>query len=73
VVFYKPIASIDQRDLEFLILADYDTHVDPGIKIYIRGKFTKADGSELDATDHTAGADNFLHSLFSQCMLPSMA
>jgi len=29
VVVYKPIASIDQSDLEFLIPADYDTYVDP--------------------------------------------
>jgi len=29
VVVYKPIASIDKSDLEFLIPADYDTYVDP--------------------------------------------
>ena len=29
VVVYKPIAFIDQSDLEFLIPADYDTYVDP--------------------------------------------
>jgi hypothetical protein len=28
---------------------------------------TKADGTDLDATDHTAFVNNFLHSLFSQC------
>jgi hypothetical protein len=56
VVVYKPVASIDQSDLEFLIPSDYDTYVDPNIKLYIRGKFTKADGSELDNTDFTAGA-----------------
>jgi hypothetical protein len=44
-------------------------YVDPDIKIYIRGKFTKADGTELDTTDYTAGANNFLHSLFSQCTI----
>jgi len=37
VVVYKPTASIDQSDLEFLIPADYDTSVGPDIKIYIRG------------------------------------
>jgi hypothetical protein len=58
LVVYKPIASIDQSDLGFLIPSDYDTYVDPEIKIYIRGKFTKTDGSELDATDFT---------LFSHC------
>jgi hypothetical protein len=61
VVVYKPIAYIDQSDLEFLIPTDYDTYVDPDIKIYIRGKFPKVDGTALDATDHTAGTNNFLH------------
>jgi hypothetical protein len=69
VVVYKPIAPIDQRNLEFLIPADSDTYVDPDIKIYIRGKFTKADGTDLDITDYTAGANSFLYSLFSQCTL----
>jgi len=69
VVHYKPIASIDQSYLEFLIPADYDTYIDPDIKLYVRGKLTKADGSALDATDHTAGVNNFLHSLFSQCTI----
>jgi len=31
VVVYKPIASIDQSDLEFLITADYNMYVDPDI------------------------------------------
>ena len=69
LVVHKPIASIDQSDLEFLIPADYDTYVDHDIKIYIRGKFTKADGTALDATDHTAGTNNFLHSMISQCII----
>jgi len=29
VVIYKPIAPIEQRDLEFLIPTDCDTYVDP--------------------------------------------
>ena len=69
LVVQKPITSIDQSYLEFLMPADCDTYVDPDIKIYIRGKFTKADGTPLDATDHTAGKNNFLHSLFSQCII----
>jgi hypothetical protein len=69
VVVYKPIAPIDQSDLEFMIPADCDMYVDHDIKIYIRGKFTKADVTELDATDYTAGANNFPHSLFSQCTI----
>ena len=69
VVVYKPIASADHRDLEFHIPADYDTYVDPDIKLYIKGKLTKADGTALDTTDHTAGVNNLLHSLFSQCSI----
>jgi hypothetical protein len=64
---YKPIASIDQSDLEFLIPADYDTYIDLNIHLLIRGKLTKADGTELDSTDYTAVTNNLLHSLFSQC------
>ena len=43
--------------------------MDPDIKLYICGKFTKTDGTDLDATNHTAGTNNFLHSLFSQCTI----
>jgi hypothetical protein len=33
-VVYKPLAPIDQSDLEFLIPADLDTYVNPDIKLY---------------------------------------
>jgi len=33
VVHYKPIASVDYSDLEFLIPADYDTYIDPDTKL----------------------------------------
>jgi hypothetical protein len=69
VVVYKPIAPIVQSDQEFLIPADSDMYVDPDIKVNICGKFTKADGSELASADCTAGANNFLHSLFSHCTI----
>jgi hypothetical protein len=68
-VDYKPLAPIDQSDLEFLIPADLDTYVNPDIKLYIRGKFTKPDGSDQDTSDHTAGLNNSLHSLFGQCTI----
>ena len=68
-VTYKPIASVEQSDLEFLIPADNDTYVDLNIKLYIRGKMTKVDGTTLDNTDFTAVTNNFLHSLFSQCSI----
>jgi len=68
-VTYKPIASVEQSDLEFLIPADNDTYVDLNIKLYIRGKLTKADDTNLDNTDFSAGTNNFLHPLFSQCRI----
>jgi len=68
-VSYKPIASVDQSDLEFLIPSDSDTYIDLNIRLYIRGKLTKNDGTHLDNTDFTAVTNNFLHSLFSQCRI----
>ena len=44
---YKPIASLDQSDFEFLIPADHDTYIDMNIQLYIRGKLTQADGKDL--------------------------
>jgi hypothetical protein len=66
-VAYKPIASIEQCDLEILIPAHSYTYIDLNFKLYIRGKLVKEDGNELDATDHTAVTNNLLHSVFSQC------
>jgi len=68
-VKYKPIASVDQSDLEFLIPRDNDTYIFLDIKLYIRGKLTKVDGTNLDNTDFRAVTNNFLHSLFSQCSI----
>jgi hypothetical protein len=34
-VTYKPIATIDQTDLEFNIPADTDTYVDTNIHLYV--------------------------------------
>ena len=65
-IAYKPIASLDQSDLEFLIPADHDTYIDLNIHLYGRGKFTQADGTDLDVTDITCVASNFLHPLFEQ-------
>jgi len=65
-VTYKPIASVEQSDLELQIPADNDTYLDLNIKLYIRGKLTKADGTNLDNTDFTAVTNNSLVSLYSQ-------
>ena len=34
---YKPIASVDQTDIEFLIPGDSETYIDPNVKLFIRG------------------------------------
>jgi len=64
---YKPIAPIDQNDLEFLIPSYNDTCNDLDIKLYIRGKLISASGKDVNFSDHTGVTNNFLHSLFSQC------
>lgn len=66
---YKPIASVEQSDLEFLVLSHNETRIDPDIKFYISGKLTKVDGTALDENDFTSLTNNFLHSLFIQCSL----
>jgi len=62
---YKPIASVDQKDIEFLIPADSDSYIDPNKKLFIRGKLIKTDGTNLAETDYVAGVNNLLHSLFN--------
>ena len=52
---YKPIASVDQTDIAFLIPADSDTYIDPNLKLFIRGKLVKNDGTDLAETDYVAG------------------
>ena len=64
---YKPFAALDQNDLEFLVPANQDSYIDLSIQLYIRGKLTKADGTDLELTDITCVANNLLHSLFEQC------
>jgi hypothetical protein len=41
---YKPIATIDQTDLEFIIPSDNDTCRDKNIHLFVSGKLTTADG-----------------------------
>ena len=60
------MASLDESDIEFLIPADHDTYIDLNIQLYLRGKLTKADGTDLDDKDHTCMVNNLLYSLFKQ-------
>jgi len=66
---YRPITSVDQSDLEFLIPAEHDTYIDLNIKLYVPCKLTTADRNDLDSIDFTATPDNLLHSLFTQCSI----
>jgi len=65
-VHYKTIRWI-RTISNFFILADNETYIDLDIKLYVKGKLICSHGKVLDATDYTAGTNNFLHSLFSQC------
>ena len=38
VVHYKPIATVDQNDLEFLVPGDNETYIDLDIKLFVKGK-----------------------------------
>ena len=63
---YRPIASVDESDMEFLIPAKIDTYIDLNTRVFVRGKLTATDGKTLDETYHRAVTNNFLHSLFTQ-------
>jgi len=64
---YKPIAPVDQNDLEFLIPGDKDNYILLDIKLYVWGKLVSSSGNIVDVSDHTGVTNNLLHSLFSQC------
>ena len=63
---YRPIASVDQTDIEFVIPGDSDTYVDLDLKLFVKGKLQTEDNTDLPETDYTAVVNNLLHSLFSQ-------
>jgi hypothetical protein len=35
---YKPVASVDQSDMEFVIRGNSDTYLDLDIKLFVKGK-----------------------------------
>ena len=67
VSIYKPIAAVDQNVLEFVAPSDNESYIDLNIKLMIKGKLTKLEGSEFDQNDFTGVVNHLLHSLFSQC------
>jgi len=62
---YKPIASIDQTDIDFFIPGNSETYIDLDLKLLIKGKLMKEDNTQLTDTGYTAGINNLLHSLQS--------
>jgi len=66
-MIYRPIASVDQTDIEFVIPGDSDKYVDVDLKLFVKGKLQTEDKSDLPETDYTAVINNLVHSLFSQC------
>jgi len=64
---YKIVAPVDQHYLEFYIPSDNETYIHLDIILYVRGKLVLGSWKDVDASDHTAVTNNFLHSLFSQC------
>jgi len=63
---YKPIAPVEQNDLEFLI-PDKDSYIRHDIQLYVGGKLVSSSGNNVDVSDHTGFTNNLIHSLFSQC------
>ena len=41
---YKPLAPVDQNELEFFIPWDSDTYIDLDIKLYVRCKLVSSSG-----------------------------
>ena len=66
---YRPIASVDQTDKEFVIPCDSDTYVHLDLELFVKRKLQTEDNADLPETDYTAVINNLLHSLFSQCTM----
>ena len=66
---YRPIASVDQTDIEFVIPGDSDTYVGLDMKMFVKGKLQTEDNTDLPETDYTVVVNNLPHSLFSQCTI----
>ena len=41
---FRPIASADHSDLEFLFPSEKDTYIDLYIRLFVKGKLTASDG-----------------------------
>jgi hypothetical protein len=52
-----------------VIPGDSDTYVSLDLKLYVKGKLIRDNGTDLPIIDYTALINNFLHSQFSQCTI----
>lgn len=69
-VSYKPLASVDNQQLEFIIPGHSEFYRDlASVKLRIRAKLVKIDGGAVTEADGVkiTGVNNLLHSMFSQC------
>ena len=67
---YFPVNSVSDRStpIQFYIQGTNQLYIDlREVRIYLRAKMVKADGTDLAATDLVAPVNNLLHSLFQQC------
>jgi len=64
---YKPIAPVEQNDIEFLIPGDKENYIRLDIQLSVRAELVSSSGNNVDVSDHTVATNNLLHSLFSQC------
>jgi len=66
---YKPIAPVEQNDLEFLIPGDKDSYIRLDIQLYVPGKLVSSSGNNVDVLDHTASP--IISSTHSSVTVPS--
>jgi hypothetical protein len=61
VTHYKPIAPVDQSDMEFHTPSDPVEYVDLYIHLSVQWKLMAQGGYALDAADSTSVVNKFLH------------
>ena len=67
VTHNKPIAPVDQSDLELAIPGDAETYMNLDIHMSMRQRLVALEVSSLHPEDSTTVVNNLLHSLFIQC------
>ena len=60
---FKPVATVDQSGLQFVVPGDNETFIDLNIHVYVKGKLIKPDGTDFDATKNQSLIKTQLHSV----------